>query len=90
MDDAEAFGVIFEDEPKPEHFEVFPENWDAILMWNRSCTQWRIGMAGPTGLDYNVLQWLFGLYEVPEPKELLEDLRVMEGAVLDWRSRQGA
>lgn len=67
---------------------MFPENWEAVAMWNRACTQWRIGMAGAIGLDYNVLQWLFTLYDVENPKELLEDLQVMEGAYLDFKARR--
>lgn len=57
-------------------------------MWHRICTQWRTSMSGPIGLDYNVLHWLFQLYKVEKPKELLEDLQTMEFAVLDFRSRQ--
>lgn len=58
-------------------------------MWSRVCTQWRTSMAGAIGLDYNVLQWVFTLYDVKNPRELLEDLQVMEGAFLDFKARQG-
>lgn len=72
-----------------DEFEVFPENWEAVCMWSRVCTQWRTSMAGAIGLDYTVLQWLFSLYDVEKPRELLEDLQVMEAAFLDFRARQG-
>lgn len=88
LDDAAALGVIIESEEKPAAFEVFPDNWDTITMWHRVCTQWRTSMNGAIGIDYNVLQWLFQLYEVKEPRQLLEDLQTMEFAVLDFRSRQ--
>lgn len=58
-------------------------------MWSRVCTQWRTSMAGAIGLDYNVLQWVFSLYEVKKPRELLEDLQVMEAAFLDFLARRG-
>lgn len=74
---------------KSEEFEVFPENWETVVMWSRVCTQWRTSMSGAIGLDYSVLQWLFSLYEVKNPREMLEDLQVMEGAFLDYKSRQG-
>ena len=77
-----------EDAANSDEFEVFPENWDAVVMWTRVCTQWRTSMSGAIGLDYTVLQWLFSLYDVEKPRELLEDLQVMEGAFLDFRARQ--
>ena len=49
-------------------------------MFLRLQTQWRVGMSGPVGLDYGAAEWLFRLYA--EPASLLEDLQVMEAAVL--------
>lgn len=86
-DDAAAFGVIME-EPAPEDFEVWPENWDAVVMFLRISTQWRTSMGGPIGLDYGALEWLFRLYEVKEPRSLLEDLQVMEGAALTAMAKE--
>jgi hypothetical protein len=51
-------------------------------MFMRLQTQWRVGMNGPLGLDYVAAEWLFRLYAVKEPASLLEDLQVMEAAVL--------
>jgi hypothetical protein len=39
-------------------------------------------MNGLLGLDYLAAEWLFRLYSVKEPASLLEDLQVMEAAVL--------
>lgn len=89
QDDAAALGVIIETPDEPGDFEVFPENWEAVTMWNRVCTQWRTSMTGVLGLDYSILQWVFSLYDVKNPRELLEDLQVMEGAFLDFKARQG-
>lgn len=47
-------------------------------------TQWRVGFAGATGLDYSVLFQLMDLYELPaaDRPQLLADLRVLEAAGL--------
>jgi hypothetical protein len=63
--------------------EVWPENWEAMLMFGRIATQWRIGPNGRTGLDYTALSWLLSLYPVPDPRQLFEDLQVMEAAILE-------
>ncbi|MFZ9349586.1 MAG: DUF1799 domain-containing protein [Candidatus Fonsibacter ubiquis] len=88
QEDAAALGVILE-QPEPEHFEIFPENWDVIIMWSRIATQWRTTMSGAIGLDYGVLQWVFSLYDVEKPHEMLENLQIMEAAVLDFKAREG-
>ena len=62
-------------------------------MWMRIATQWRTSMEGPLGLDYGVLLGpgkLFDLYNVEKPREMLEDLQVMEVAVLELRATNGA
>lgn len=35
--------------------EVWLENWDVIDLFQMYSTQWRVGMNGPIGLDFNVL-----------------------------------
>ena len=89
QDDAAAFGLDLPEQASSEDFEVWPENWDAVLMFLRISTQWRTSMGGPIGLDYGALEWLFRLYEVKEPRSLLEDLQVMEGAALTAMSKEG-
>lgn len=61
---------------------MWEENWQSVEMFLRLQTQWRVGMKGPIGLDYGAAKWLFRLYAVAEPVSLLEDLQVMEAAVL--------
>lgn len=34
--------------------EVWPENQPAVSLFQFLSSQWRVGMSGPTGLDYNV------------------------------------
>ena len=72
----------------PDWFEVEPENWDAVQMFLSCQTQWRVGgMGGPVGLDYGAVAWVFSLYGVKDPRSLLEDLQVMEAAVLETMSK---
>jgi len=85
--DAAAFNVTIEEE-EPELFEVFPENWPVVQMFLRLQTQWRVGGMGLIGLDYGVAQWLFSLYAVEDPTAMLEDLQVMEEAVLTAMSKE--
>jgi len=82
MADAAAFGLALPQPDGPEDFEVWQENWPAVEMFLRCQTQWRTSMSGIVGMDYGALAWLFRLYEVEDPRSLLEDLQVMEGAVM--------
>lgn len=71
-----------------KHFEVLPENWESVQLFIRCQTQWRTSMAGLIGLDYGAVQWLLRLYEVEEPRAVLEDLQIMEAAVLGVVSKR--
>ena len=59
-------------------------------MFLRVQTQWRTTMGGVIGLDYAAVQWLFKLYDVEDPRSLLEDLQVMEVAAMTAINKQGA
>jgi len=59
-------------------------------MFLRVQTQWRTTMSGVIGLDYAAVQWLFKLYDVEEPRALLEDLQVMEAAAMTVINKQEA
>lgn len=52
-------------------------------LWQSLQTQWRVGMAGATGLDYAAVWAVIDRY-VPRRRrmETFEALRSMEGAVL--------
>jgi hypothetical protein len=69
-------------EHPPEVFEVFEENWPVVEMFLRVQTQWRTTMSGVLGLDYGAVAWLLRLYEVEDPRALLEDLQIMEAAAM--------
>ena len=71
--------------PKEEHFEVWEENWETLVMFLRMQTQWTVTMGGYVGLKYEVLlgaSGLMSLYDVSNPREMLEELQVMEAAAL--------
>jgi len=76
-----VLGVALPEQPE-EHFEVWEENWEALMMWSRVQTQWRTSMGGVIGLDYGAIAWVFRLYEVKDQRSLLEDLQVMEAAAM--------
>jgi len=63
-------------------FEVWEENWEAVLMFVRMSTQWHTSMAGLTGLNYPSLEWLCKLYSVKDPVAIFEGVQVMELAAL--------
>ena len=55
----------------------------------RCQTQWRVGMNGPVGLDYMAVAWVLKLTaEEATHRALLEDLQIMEGAVLAFIAKQ--
>jgi hypothetical protein len=66
----------------PDHFEVWEENWEIVMMFERMSTQWNTNMAGLTGLNYSSLEWLCKLYSVKDPVALFEGVQVMELAAL--------
>lgn len=47
-------------------------------------TQWRVGMSGATGLDYNVLPAVFRMLQIPESDwpDTFECLRILESEAL--------
>lgn len=63
-------------------FAIFPENVDAVAMFCRMGTQWRIGTNGRAGLDLSILPWLLSLYPADDPRQMFEDLQLMEQVVL--------
>ena len=47
-----------------DEFELYPENIEAWQVFNACATQWRIGMAGATGLDYAALESVLRLQRI--------------------------
>lgn len=63
---------------------MWPENWVAFQLLIYMQTQWRIGMNGPTGLDYNVMYQKMGRMKLSESEydELEDDMQTLELAAL--------
>ena len=84
-------GIELPDDLVPDgrdDYEVTPEAWPAVSMFLKVETQWRVGMGAVIGLDYGALRWCFELEEVENPRELLEDLQVIEGRVVEILSQR--
>lgn len=62
---------------------VWRENAPAVDLFARVMTQWRMGPAGPVGLDYGVVLAMMRLYRVRERKSVMEDLQIMEARALE-------
>jgi hypothetical protein len=83
---------------KPEDFaadevQLWPENYLSFQVFQSIKTQWRIGMNGATGLDYNVLSEMWRRFKVlPKDRDyLFFDIQVMENAALSqMRENQAA
>ncbi|WP_447888896.1 DUF1799 domain-containing protein [Serratia fonticola] len=75
------FGVTLEDMAS-DPVEILPDVWQAFEVFRAMATQWRTGMSGVTGLDYNCLPWLMKLHGVEDEAVALTDIRVMEATAL--------
>lgn len=63
-------------------FPVWPENWPTIDAFLRVQTQWREGYAGPIGLDYNAVSFVFNVMGLQGQREIFDGLQIMEIAAL--------
>lgn len=67
-----------------EEFEVWPENMPSINLFCSVSTQWRMGMNGQTGLDYNVLFQRMERLKLSEQdyEWMFDDIRAIESEAL--------
>lgn len=71
--------------PPPIDFEVWPENWNAVMFYLGLSTQWRLApMGGVVGLDYTGVEAAMRMQRIPaaERPALFDQLRIMELAAL--------
>jgi hypothetical protein len=63
---------------------LWPENEKSVSLFSSVSTQWRMGSAGPIGLDYNVLFALMHRMNLSEQEfdSLFHDIRVVESTAL--------
>ncbi|EIA1382401.1 Uncharacterised protein [Enterobacter hormaechei] len=75
-----AFGLTPED--VEEEVGILPSVWKSFTIFSALATQWRVGGSGATGLDYNVLPWMFKLHGVEDAAACMADLQIMESEAL--------
>lgn len=61
---------------------MWPENWEAVRLFIRCQTQWRISMNGRAGLDYGALLAIGSLFSVENLSQVVEDVQVIEAEIL--------
>jgi hypothetical protein len=66
-----------------EHYEVIADAWSVVELFLRVQTQWRAGSSGIVGLDYGAVRWVMDLYQIDDPRMMLEDLQVIEAKVVE-------
>lgn len=78
-----AFGLTAED-VAADPVDIWPDNLAAFEIFSFLGTQWRVGMSGATGLDYNVVyRKMDRLSLAPAEYDALErDIQIMESAAL--------
>lgn len=68
---------------------MWEENWQVLTIFLQVQTQWRVGMSGLIGLDYSAVAWVLKLVAAEDQHlTLLEDLQIMERAVLSFFAKQ--
>lgn len=77
-------------EAEEEDFYLLPENHKAWELFCACSTQWRVGMAGPTGLDYPAVESVMRIFCVKQKhqKDLLWRIQHLErGALAAWSDK---
>ena len=70
--------------------EIWPDNVDAVNVFIDMSTQWRVGVAGATGLDYGVIEKVMQLGGIRKKhrREVFEAVRIMESAAIRFRQTE--
>ena len=80
------------EETKEKYFEVYDDNWDAVMIFCKMQTQWNTSFAGLVGLRYEILLMqggMFDLYNITERSKILEDIQIMEATALKEFNKEG-
>lgn len=74
---------------RPTGVEIWAENERSVDVFISMGTQWRVGMAGATGLDYGPLPFVMRTQGIKRSDwtTILDDIRVMEMAALEEMHR---
>ena len=93
QEELDLLGISMEDVEDTSSTDIWPENLSAYLVFDAMRTQWRVGMAGATGLDYAALPAtldFLGL-EFDEDltrRQLFSQVRLMEYEALSLMAQQ--
>jgi hypothetical protein len=70
-------------------FFVWPDNWDALIVFLASDSQWRYAPSGnPSGLDYTGVQVVMQMQATKDIATTFEGVQIMEKEVLRVWSEQ--
>lgn len=63
-----------------EEVKVWPDAWPALRLFEAMGTQWRVGQAGPSGLDYTAIPATAAMLAITRRNlpDIFPDLRIME------------
>lgn len=83
------YGLTVEEASGPP-CEVWPDNWPSVELFTSVSTQWRMGPAGPVGLDYAIAFRLMDRLGLSERAWdwMFDDLRVLEDAALEQMRKE--
>lgn len=88
--EAELAGLGLTLDDVTDEISIYPDNQRAFELFYFMRTQWRIGMAGATGLDYNVLY--HKLQRLKLSSEEADDvewaIQIMESEALDLMNQR--
>lgn len=81
-----AFGLKRDGPVEDKDFEVWPDNWQAVIVFSALTTQWFVGMNGPTGLRYEALPFVFEAHGVVKEEwpGLFVQIRACESEALRY------
>ncbi|GGW23625.1 DUF1799 domain-containing protein [Vreelandella hamiltonii] len=78
---------------EPDFFEVLPENWDAVQLFQRCGRQWRYkGLDEVEGLDLTPLISLLSIYRLPQETmiERIDQVQLIELGALQVMKKKPA
>lgn len=93
QEELDLLGLTIDDVEVVETTDVWPENWSAVKLFCELRTQWQVGMAGPTGLNYAVVPTVIDLIELEfdedqTRREVFKQVQYMEYEALDLMAKQ--
>lgn len=93
QEELDLLGISREDVADTSSTEIWPENVSAYLVFDAMRTQWRVGMAGATGLDYAALPAILDLLGIEFDEDLtrsqlFNQVRFMECEALGLMAQQ--